>query len=283
MAGSEWLSRMIMRAATPHASRGIPLRGMTYLVAELVDDVGELGDLACLVVSSASDRIWNAVADVMAENRDAHAVDGRVHGRELLEDVYAEPRLSNHPLNALDLAFDLAKPSGKFNLLFHGQHVCARADMNRLCRRRRARASPRRGTYLVEVARPCANNEWTGRCSLSTLAASKSRRSTRLMAFAAAGCSSMGSVPRWPACVGRIAGAKLLRWGLEYVGEGTVPCVAGQQAADSTNRLPDGSPRTACSSQDAAREAAEPAHAAAAHVSKRLRTPHGSDLGHRHS
>jgi hypothetical protein len=104
-----------------------PYPGISYLLAELVDDVGELGDSAGLVVSSASDRIGNAVADVMAENRDAHAVDGRVHGRELLEDVYAEPRLSDHPLNALDLAFDLAKPSGKFNLLFHSQHVCARA------------------------------------------------------------------------------------------------------------------------------------------------------------
>lgn len=106
------------------ARRARPAQGTpSDSTAELVDDIREFRKSPVLVGPAPLDRVWHAPPDVVAEDQHTHSLDGGSDRGELLEDVYTQPRLVHHVLNALYLPLDLAETLGDLFLAIDVNHA----------------------------------------------------------------------------------------------------------------------------------------------------------------
>src|SRR4029079_18858415 len=88
--------------ALPHRDR----RRGKGLFAEAVEDVDELREALRGLGLSAHDAVRYALLDVIAKHRQADAVQGGFSGRELLQQLHADPRLLHHPPDAAHLSLN---------------------------------------------------------------------------------------------------------------------------------------------------------------------------------
>ena len=90
------------------------------------DDIHQLRDLAPLIdLVTGSDRMLDAMSDVVAQNLLLGASQCRAHGGDLGDNVNAVAVILDHAGEAADLAFDPAEPSkaGVLDLAFHAVYI----------------------------------------------------------------------------------------------------------------------------------------------------------------
>ena len=76
------------------------------ILREAIEDVHELRQLLASFRISLGHAFGHAVVHVISEDGEADAVEGCLGGRQLLENLDAEPGLLHHSANASDLPFD---------------------------------------------------------------------------------------------------------------------------------------------------------------------------------
>lgn len=80
------------------------------LLGETVEDIDQLPKLLRPLGLPLLDALGNAGFDVEFQDGEADAVEGRLGGGELLEDVDAEPGFLHHPPDAPNLPLDPIEP-----------------------------------------------------------------------------------------------------------------------------------------------------------------------------
>jgi hypothetical protein len=122
----------------------------------LVDDIGQLGQAAELLGASELDRAGQASLHVVAEDGHLNALQRGVNGGELLENIHAEARFLDHPLDPADLAFDAAEARADIFLVRLVEHVWS-TSLRALLRRSTPAAAlhgvfPRRTLHQLAAA-----------------------------------------------------------------------------------------------------------------------------------
>src|SRR3954453_19945883 len=80
------------------------------LLGEAVEDVHELREPARPLGLALRNAIGDAALDVELEYRKADSIQRRFRGRQLLQELDAEPRLLNHAPDASNLPFHAVQP-----------------------------------------------------------------------------------------------------------------------------------------------------------------------------
>jgi TetR/AcrR family fatty acid metabolism transcriptional regulator len=92
------------------------------LLGKAIEDVDQLGEALGLLGFTLGDPFGDALLDVEPEDGQADAVERRLGGRELLQNVHAEPRLLNHAADAAHLSLDAVQARDERLLLCLIQH-----------------------------------------------------------------------------------------------------------------------------------------------------------------
>jgi len=93
------------------------------LLREAVEDIHELGEPLGLLRVSLHDAVGDASLHVEFEDGEADAVERRLRGGQLLQDVDAKPRLLHHPAYSPNLTFDSIQPGHDRLLLWLVEHA----------------------------------------------------------------------------------------------------------------------------------------------------------------
>lgn len=96
------------------------------LLGEPIENIHELGEAFRFLWLTSHDPFGYASLDVILQDGQADPVQRRFRSRELLKNVYAEPRLLHHAPNAAHLSFDPVKPRDEALLLCLIQHEVPR-------------------------------------------------------------------------------------------------------------------------------------------------------------